>query len=53
MDWKINFNLFLGHDEIVKILIENDADLNIENVYGKTPTDIAEDKGNIYIDKFI
>lgn len=38
----------LGREAVVEILIQNDADINLKNVYGQTPIDIAEENGKEY-----
>lgn len=38
-------HMYLGDEEIVKLLIENGADLNIPNVSGETPLFNAAHKG--------
>ena len=38
--------VFNGSKEMVRILIENGADLKIKDAYGKTPSDVAMVKSN-------
>lgn len=46
-------NSFAGNTKIVKILIENDADVSIENDRGKTPINVAADQGRDQILKML
>ena len=44
---------FAGNTKIVKVLIENDADVSIENDRGKTPIDVTADQGRDQILKML
>lgn len=37
---------FLGHEHVVKLLIEKNADVNAQNDFGKTALEWAAVKGN-------
>jgi len=40
------YSLYNGYDEMVKLLIENGADVNIQDDYGKTPLQLAVEYNN-------
>jgi serine/threonine-protein phosphatase 6 regulatory ankyrin repeat subunit B len=42
-----------GHDKVVKILLENGADVDIKNFKGQTPLHIAAQRGNVNIVKIL
>lgn len=50
MSYSLNSH-FLGRPEIVRILVDNGADINLKDNSGKTALDLAERDGNFdYLD---
>ena len=42
-----------GHADIVKLLVEAGADLNVRADRAKTPLDIARDKGHVEVIRYL
>ena len=40
---------YSGHLDIVKLLVDNDADINAEDMFGSTSLELASDKGHLEI----